>query len=164
MYPWMVYLHILAVAAFLLAHGASSVISLRLRSEPDPDLARAWLQLTASNLVFGALYASLLLLLVTGVIAGLMGHWWRHAWIWLSLFLLIAIVVAMFFIGSRYYSKLRKALGMPYFDGRREQPATDPAPEAEVAALLANSPAISLTVIGFGGIALILWLMMFKPF
>lgn len=55
-------------------------------------------------------------------------------------------------------------MGMVYFDGRKEHPASDPAPVEEIEALLAKSPAIALTVIGFGGIAVILWLMMFKPF
>ncbi len=73
-------------------------------------------------------------------------------------------MVGMFLLGTRYYGKLRAALGMPTFDGRRERPAADPAPAEEIEALLARSPALALTVVGFGGIALILWLMMFKPF
>jgi len=63
----------------------------------------------------------------------------------------------MFFIGTRRYSRLRQALGMPWFDGRKEHPAGEPASIEEIHAL-------ALTVIGFGGIAIILWLMMFKPF
>ena len=87
-----------------------------------------------------------------------------RGWIWLSLLLLIGIIVAMFIIGSKRYSLVRKALGMAWFDGQKGHPAGEPAPVEEIQALLANSPAITLTVIGFGGIAVILWLMMFKPF
>ena len=115
-------------------------------------------------LIYGVLYGSLLALLVSGIISGFMGDWWGRGWIWLSLVLLIAIIVTMFLIGSRHYSRIRKALGMAWFDGRKEHPAGEQASAEEIGALLAKAPAITLAVIGFGGIAVILWLMMFKPF
>lgn len=164
MYHWLVYIHVLATFAFLLTHGVSSVVALRLRKQRDPALARAWLELNASGGVMAALYGSLLALLVSGVISGFMGDWWGRGWIWLSLVLLIAIIVAMYLIGSKHYSQVRKALGMAWFDGRKEHPAGEAASAKEIEALLANAPAITLAVIGFGGIAVILWLMMFKPF
>ncbi len=164
MYSWIVYLHVLATFAFLLAHGVSSVVALRLRNQRDPALARAWLELNASGGVMAALYGSLLTLLVSGIISGFLGDWWGSGWIWLSLLLLIGIIVAMFLLGSRNYSQVRKALGMAWFDGRKAQPPGAPAPADEIEALLAKAPAVSLAVIGFGGIAVILWLMMFKPF
>jgi hypothetical protein len=164
MYPWMVYLHMLATLAFLIVHGVSSVVAWRLKSRPDPATARAWLELNTSGVVIAVFYGSLLVLLISGVVAGFMGDWWDRGWIWLSLALLIGIIVGMFLIGTRRYSRLRQALGMPWFDGRREHPAGEPAPLEEIHALLAGSPALALTVIGFGGIAVILWLMIFKPF
>lgn len=164
MYPWVVYLHVLATLTFLLAHGVSSVVAWRLKSRPDPAQARAWLELNANGAVVGMFYGSLLLLLITGIVSGFIGDWWGQGWIWLSLALLIGIIIGMFFIGTRRYSRLRQALGMPWFDGRKEHPAGEPAPIEEIHALLADSPALALTVIGFGGIAIILWLMMFKPF
>ena len=109
-------------------------------------------------------YGSLLALLVSGIISGFMGDWWGNGWIWLSLALLIGIIVSMFVIGSRNYSRVRQALGMPYFDGRQEHPAGEPASAEEIDRLLAKAPAITLAIIGFGGVAVILWLMMFKPF
>jgi hypothetical protein len=53
---------------------------------------------------------------------------------------------------------------MEWFDGRRGHPAELPAPDEEIQAMLVKSPAYALAAIGFGGIAAILWLMMFKPF
>lgn len=164
MHHWMVYIHVLATFAFVMTHGVSSVVSLRLRSQRNPEMARAWLELNASDRLYGVLYGSLLMLLVSGVISGFTGDWWGRGWIWVSLLLLILIIVAMFMIGSRHYSQLRKALGMPWFDGRKGHPAGDQASAEEIEALLAKSPAFTLTAIGFGGIAIILWLMMFKPF
>jgi hypothetical protein len=164
MYHWWVYIHVLATLTFLFAHGISSIVAWRLRGRPSPATARAWLELYAVGRYFLLFYSSLLVLLVSGVVAGFMGDWWGHGWIWVSLALLIGIIVSMYILGSTYYGRVRRALGMPYFDGRRTHPAEEPAPVAEIEALLAKSPALALTVIGFGGIALILWLMMFKPF
>ena len=164
MYPWVVYLHVLATLTFLFAHGVTSIVAWRLRGVPDSATARAWLGLYAAGRYFVLLYGSLLVILISGVAAGFMGQWWDEGWIWLSLALLIGIIVGMFFIGTRRYSRLRQALGMPWFDGRKEHPAGEPASIEEIHALLADSPALALTVIGFGGIAIILWLMMFKPF
>jgi len=127
MYHWMVYIHVLATFAFLLTHGVSSVVALRLRRQRDPAVARAWLQLNASGGFVAVFYGSLLTLLVSGVISGFMGDWWGNGWIWLALALLIGIIVAMFVIGTRHYGRVRRALGMGYFDGRQEQPAGEPA-------------------------------------
>lgn len=165
MYHWLVYLHVLATFAFLLTHGVSSFVALRLRSRRDPALARAWMLVYYDNgLYYALLYGSLLVLLITGIVSAFMGNWWGHGWIWLSLALLIGIIAAMIFFAATHYTKIRKAVGLPYLERWKSQPALDPAPPEEIEMLLANSPAITLAVIGFGGIAVILWLMMFKPF
>ncbi len=164
MYHGLVYIHVLATFAFLLTHGVSTVVALRLRSQRDPALARAWLELNASGGVLAVFYGSLLTLLVSGVISGFLGDWWGYGWIWLSLALLIGIIVSMFLIGTRHYGRVRQALGMAWFDGRKSQPPGNQSSVEEIEALLAKAPAVTLAVIGFGGIAVILWLMMFKPF
>jgi len=164
MYQWMVYLHVLATLTFLFAHGVTNIVAWRLRGAPAPATARAWLELYAAGRYFALLYGSLLILLLSGVVAGFMGRWWGEGWIWLSLALLVGIIIGMYVLGSAYYSRVRRALGMPWFDGRQAHPAETAAPTTEIEGLLANSPALPLTLIGFGGIALILWLMMFKPF
>lgn len=164
MYSWMVYLHVLAVFAFLLTHGVSTLVIFRLRGRPEPAQAQAWMELYINNGVFAVLYGSLLALLLTGIIAAFMGDWWGYGWIWLSLALLVGIIAGMWLIGTRRMNQIRKALGMTYFDGRRQHPPGPPAAREEIDALMAASPAVPVALIGFGGIALILWLMMFKPF
>lgn len=165
MYQWLVYLHILATFAFLVTHGVSSAVALRLRGQRDPALARAWMLIYYDNGVYyTVLYGSLLVLLITGIISGFMGKWWGYGWIWLSLALLIGIIISMTYFAATHYTKVRKALGMPYLENWKPQPAIEPASPEDIDALLAKSPAITLAVIGFGGIAVILWLMRFKPF
>lgn len=162
MYPWLVYLHLLGLFGFLLAHGASSSASFSLRHERNLERIRALLELSGSS--FSVMYGSLLVLLVSGITAGVIGRWWGQAWIWVSLILLILIMGAMAGLGSRIYGGARKAAGLPYFEGTKQQPPIEPAGEAEIHALLARGSPVLLTVIGYGGLAVIAWLMMFKPF
>jgi len=162
MYPWLVFLHVIAIFGFLLAHGASASVSFRLRSERNLDRLRALIELSAGS--YGVMYASLGLLLLTGIIAAFMGNWWGRGWIWLSLGLLVAIMVAMTALGSRYYTQVRKAVGVEYMEGMKMQPPLDPASPEVIDALLARGRPMLIAVIGFGGIAVIAWLMMFKPF
>ncbi len=162
MYPWIVFLHVIGVFGFLLAHGVSASAAFALRRERNLERIRALLDVSSSSL--GVLYGALLLLLVTGIVAGFMLNWWSQGWIWLSLGLLIAIVVAMYAMGSNYYSRVRKAVGLAYMDGSKQHPPVEPANAPEIDALLAAGRPMLLVVIGFGGAAGIAWLMMFKPF
>jgi len=162
MYPWLVFLHVIATFGFLLAHGASASVSFRLRSERNLDRLRALIELSAGS--YGVMYASLGLLLLTGIIAAFMGNWWGRGWIWLSLGLLVAIMVAMTTLGSGYYGQVRKAAGLQFMEGTRPHPPLEPASPEVIDALLARGRPMLIAVIGFGGIAVIAWLMMFKPF
>ncbi|OGO27955.1 MAG: hypothetical protein A2Z16_13935 [Chloroflexi bacterium RBG_16_54_18] len=164
MYNWLVYLHVFAAIVFFYSHGASGLVALRLRTERDLVRMRAMMETYASNVGFGLLYGSLLLLLVTGIISGFIAKWWHMAWIWISLGLLIAITVAMYAIGTGYYTQVRKAIGMEFMEGSKPHPPLPPESPEVIAAFLAKSPAMLLFTIGFGGLAVILWLMMFKPF
>ena len=162
MYDWIVYLHLLGTFGFLLAHGASASAAFALRRERHLDKVRALLELSASSI--GVMYLSLLVLLAAGIIAAFMGQWWGRGWVWLSLGLLVVILAAMGAMGSRYYGEARRLAGLPYFAKGKAQPAVPPASPDELFAVLARANPMLLTVIGFGGFAIIAWLMRFKPF
>ena len=81
-----------------------------------------------------------------------------------ALGLLIAIMVGMTVSGTLFYGKVRKAAGLHYMESFKPHPPLEPASAAELEALLARGQPVLLTVMGFGGLLLILWLMMFKPF
>ena len=163
MYLWLRFLHILGALVFFYSHGASGLVALQLRTERDPGRIRAMMGTYATNLTFGLQYGALLLLLVTGIVSGFIGNWWSKAWIWLSLGLLIAIIVAMYLIGTRYYTQVRKSIGMEYMEAGKNQPPMSPGSPEAVDGLLSRSPAMLLFSIGYGGLAIILWLMIFKP-
>jgi hypothetical protein len=160
MYSWMVFLHLLGIFGFLIAHGVSASVFFALKRERNVERICALLQLSASSIrVF---MVSLLVLLIFGIIAAFMGHWWGRGWIWLSLVLLIGISAAMSLLGTRVLNEVRIGVGMPSAYGQPANP--ERFSEEELNARLDQIHPFRLTLIGYGGLALIAWLMMFKPF
>jgi hypothetical protein len=162
MYFVLKYLHVLGVFMFLMAHGVSAGVAFQVRKERNLERLRALLELSAAS--YSVMYGGLVLLLLSGIISGFMGHWWGRGWIWVSLGLLIVISVAMYFMGSQYYGQVRQSLGAPYMEKNKIQPPPEPASQETIDALLKTGRATLLAVIGFGGVAVITWLMIFKPF
>jgi len=154
--------HVLAAFAFLLAHGTSAAVSLRLRRERDRARIVAYLQL--SDWTMGASYVALLVLFVGGIVSGIVGGHWTGGqwWLWLSLILFIALAFEMSFVRWRYLLGVRTALGIapPPKTGEAPPPGTD----EELFALLDSPlPMLNLAV-ALVVIAILVWLMMFKPF
>jgi hypothetical protein len=161
-YRTILYLHVFLGFIYMLAHGASFSVAFRLRQEHDLERIKALLELSRSS--FGLMYLSLVLMLAGGIALGFLGHWWSYGWIWVSLGLLVAIVVYMAFSSSRHFHRIRKAAGLPYFDGSKEQPAVAPASAGELRKLLDSGKPHLYTLIGIGGWGLVLFFMVFKPF
>ncbi len=166
MYYWIVYLHIAAVFTFLLAHGTSMSVAFQLRrlslaplNEQTLERIRGGLDLSTNSL--GAMYGSLLVLLLSGIVAGFMGNWWGHGWIWAALGVLILTTILMYARGSLYFGELREALGMPRYP---KNPAPAPKSLDEVARLLHSSRPLEVVGVGIVALLIILWLMVFKPF
>ena len=162
LYPWLNYLHILGVFSFLMAHGVSAGVAFALRRERNPERIRSLLDLSSSSI--GILHSSIFLLLLTGIINGFIGQWWGRGWIWLSLAILIAIYVYMGLAASGFYSQVRKATGLAYMEGFKQHLPAEPASQQEIDALLKSPRPIQLAATGLGGLAIIAWLMIFKPF
>ena len=108
------------------------------------------------------MYVGLLVLLLAGIAAGIMHDWFGRAWIWAALGLLILIIVAMYAVATRYYAGLRQALGQPG-QGQTGPPPT-PVSQAELVALLDSRRPEALAAIGIGGLLIVVWLMVVKPF
>ena len=121
---------------------------------------RVLLQLSGSS--FKVMAISLLVLLLSGIIAGFIGQWWGHGWIWVSLILLMAVYGVMALLGTRVLNNVRQGIGLPSAYG--QPPRTEPFSAEELDALLNRSQPARLALLGFGGIGVIAWLMMFKPF
>jgi hypothetical protein len=161
-YRWVVFLHILGALAFFTAHGASAVMAFQLRRERGLDRIRAILDL--SNAALPVSYLSAALLVIAGIIAGIMGNWFTRGWIWVALVLMIGMWIGMHYYVFRYYTPVRKAVGLPYHHPGGDQPAGPPASEAEITASIQATNPVLLGGVYFGLITVILWLMTFKPF
>ena len=162
MYEWILLIHILSAFIFAFIHGASTKVIFRLRRESDPARLSALLDLSGSQL--GWLYSSLLVMLASGIGVTYLGNWWRGIWVWLSLVLLVLMVPGMYGLATLPFNRLRKALGMPYSEKNKPQPAAEPAGSEEIAVKLASLRPWLTGVFGYGGLVLILILMVLKPF
>jgi hypothetical protein len=162
LYPWIVLLHIAGAFIFAMSHGVAAWASFRLDKERDPVRVRTLLELMSESLT--GVYIGVLVLLIGGIWAGIMANHFARGWIWAALILLIAIMVAMYFIATRYYAQLREAVGLRSMNIKKDAPDPTPVAQAELDALLARNPSAALAGVGFGGLGLILLLMVLKPF
>jgi hypothetical protein len=162
MYRWLVYLHVLGGLGFMLAHGASAWMAFQIRREREIPRLRALLDMSGATAP--VLFVSLLLLLLSGILAGFVGHWWSEGWIWVSLGLLIGISVAMGNAARTQYHELRRVVGLPYMLGNKQMQAEQAGDAAQIEALLQAHRPRRLSLWGLLGTTLIIWLMMFKPF
>jgi hypothetical protein len=160
-YPWLVFVHVLAAFGFVLAHGASALVAFRVRAEREPQRIAALLDLSFASTY--ATYLSLLVLFVAGVAAGVVGHWFGRLWIWAAIAVLVAVTGAMLAYAVPYYERVGAAVGRPSPRSRPERPPP-PAPPGELAALLDSRHPEVITAIGGIGLGLLIWLMLFKPF
>lgn len=162
MYRWLVFVHILSAFAFFMAHGASAVMAFRLKREKNLERIKAILDL--SNAALPVMYFSVMFLVLAGIGAGIMGNWFSMGWIWVALVLLVGMWFGMHAYAFKYYTPIRKAVGLPYHHPEGDKPAGEPASQAEIEAAINASNPVLLGGISFAIIAVILWLMMFKPF
>jgi hypothetical protein len=164
MYQFWVFVHLVGVFGFLLAHGVSTAVAMSLRREREPQRIQALLELSSWTL--GGFYISILVLLAGGITAGFLGHWWGEGWIWAALGVLVAMMISMYGLASTYYRRVRQAVGLQT-SPRAQRQGTSPGPPAspeELSSLLRSSRPLLIIVVGIGGLLLILWLMVFKPF
>src|SRR5438045_1050055 len=99
-----IYVHLAGVFGFLVAHGTSAAVGLRLRKEREPARARALLDLSASSLNLANI--SLVVLLVGGIVAGVKEHAWDEGWIWAGLGVLVALSAMVPLLVVPYYKEV----------------------------------------------------------
>jgi hypothetical protein len=91
-------------------------------------------------------------------------HIWGRIYIWLSIVLMLFVFIYMAMFNENHYKELRRLVGLPHMRGSKQMPAEPPSSPEEVAALLKKTSASSLVFVGYVIPALVLWLMIFKPF
>ena len=162
MYEWIVLLHVVGAFVFVLSHGVAVYMVNELPKQRDSRRIVALLDLSSASL--NGLYLGLVLLLIGGIWAGIYGGHFGRGWIWAALVVLVAIVVAMYAIATPYFKQLRLAAGQRVMGMPKDAPEPVALDEAAILAIAARSPAATLTAVGVGGLLIILWLMILKPF
>ena len=159
--PWLKLLHIAAGFTFALAHGVSVFTALKLRGERDPARVTAFLDLSRFSLPISDL--AILVLLASGIASGFVVGYWGQLWIWVSIGVLVFLFIFMSVRGVQHHDAVRHALGVAGFYDKKDAPVPEPDPAALARAL--DSPrALELAAVGFIGLAVLLWLMVVKPF
>ena len=159
MYPWVVFVHVASVLAFMLAHGVHVSAMWAMRGEPDPERMLTFFNHGPSTTWLRVL---LVVVVASGVAAGILGSWWGTAWIWASLAVLAAIWLAMWRYAGEYFGLVEGAANAA-IAGRGADPQ-NAAPLAAYDTARGSWHPIGMSVVGLGGLLIILWLMMFKPF
>ena len=154
MYRWWVFVHVAGVLAFLAAHGVSMGVLFRLRKERDPGKVNELLQLSASST--RAFYPALGVLLLGGIVAGFLGHWWSQAWIWAAIGILLVVTMVMYAAATPYYKRIR-------FVAQAMESGSQAVTGQQFDEILRSSRANWVAGIGGIGLLAILYLMMFKP-
>lgn len=159
---WLVFLHVLSAITFFLAHGTSAAMAFQVRKESDFVRIRALLDLSWSTMI--VMGVSFLVLGVTGVILPFLAHVWNKVYIWLSIVLMLGVFFYMAMFNETHYKDLRRLVGLPYMRGNQRLPAETPSNPKDVEALLRKSSTTGLVISGYVVPAIVLWLMIFKPF
>jgi len=159
MYNWLVFLHVFFALTFMLAHGVHAAAMLALRAEKDPERSR-----TLFNNVPELHMVRILMVLLglSGLAAAFITGWWRQGWVWASAVVFLVISFAMYKYGAGYFNMMTDAqvhaieakennTDMETSLIKFEEARTSPHP-------------IAVSIIGLAGLAIILWLMRFKPF
>lgn len=156
MYDWWVFIHVVGVVGFVLAHGVSTWVVFRIRGERVPERLRVLLDASASTTV--VFYAATFLLLVGGIGAGIDGHWFsQQAWISVALGVFAAEMVFMWAVTAPYYRRLRRVMAI-------EQGGGTAVGSGEIEQLVSSSLPLVTFWVGSLGLLFIVYLMAIKPF
>jgi hypothetical protein len=159
---WLVFLHILSAITFFLAHGTSAAMAFQVRKETDFSRIRALLDLSWSTMILMGI--SFLMMGLTGIVLPFLLRIWNRGYIWLSIVLMLFVFIYMAMYNENHFKELRRLVGLPYMKGSKQLPAEPPSNPEEVAALLQKTNVTGLVVVGYIIPAIVLWLMVFKPF
>lgn len=161
-YPWVVVAHVFLVIVALGAHGTSAFAMFQAKRETDRSRLAAVLDLSGSSLVVSGI--ALLLAVLLGIVAAIMGGHFGRTWPWASIVVVVIVFGVMTPVGANPMSRLRQALGMPSRADKKGDPPPQPGTDAEVKAGQAGLRPELLSGLGLMAIAVLVWLMEVKPF
>lgn len=150
MYQGLVFVHLLGLVLFVMAHGVSVLVAFRIRAERDPKVVGAFLGV--SQMAVGGMYVGLLLLGIGGLGAAWAGGLLLAPWIVASYVVVVVVLAVMYSVATPYYGRLRQLVT----DGPG-------AAGGDLDTELATRRPEVLATVGFAGLVVLVWLMVFKP-
>lgn len=159
MYSFVVFIHVLSVIIFLLAHGVSITVFFLIRRQPSVERTRILMEVRKAAVP--VMMIAFLVLILSGIGAASIGQWWSRGWVWASIGVLVGIFLAMGFMGRTYFDRIQN-LFQPA--KRTENTVAAVLHTQDLVPVLRNSHPRILSLIGVSGLVVILYLMMYKPF
>jgi len=160
-YPWVVVAHIVFVILAFGAHGVSAYSIFRVRSETDRVRAAAILDLSNTALIGAGV--GLVVAVVLGIVAAIMGGHFGRAWPWAAIVVVVIVWIAMTPMAANPLAEVRRTLGLPSRADKKDVPPAPDTDEAFAAARARLKPE-AVAGIGLGAIVVLVWLMEMKPF
>jgi hypothetical protein len=154
-YAWIKYLHIASAIGLAAVHGASMVVLYMIRGERDRRRVESMIGFSTRTAT--ATYTALAAVVGTGLWLGIeVTAYFRQAWYWLSLVLLVATTVLMWFVAKPHGARIRAACAM--------RPSGVPrVSDEELALILQSRRTHVVTAIGVVGLGAVLYMMVFRP-
>lgn len=154
-YAWIRFLHIASAISLVAVHGASIVVLYMIRGERDRRRVESMLGLSARTAA--ATYTALAAVVGTGLWLGLeVTAYFRQVWYWLSLALLVATTLLMWFVAKPHGARIRAACAM--------RPSGVPrVSDEELAQILQSRKSHVIAAIGVVGLGVVLYMMVFRP-
>jgi hypothetical protein len=159
LYPWIVIAHVFFVILAFGAHGVSAFAIFRIRASSDRAELRTVLDLSQTSLIAAGIF--LLLGVLLGIWAAIVGGHFSRTWPWVAIGVLVVVIFAMTPLAANPMRELRAALGIG--NDKAGAPLV-PGSDVDVATAKAKMQPELTMIVGLVGIALLVWLMRAKPF
>ena len=155
LYEWLLFGHILAVAALLINHGVSMYVLYAIRGQTDRQKILDLITLSGRSIL--PMYLSIGLIVVFGFLLALELNVLSAWWIWLSVLILLVVIGLMSATAKPYFARVKEACEL--------RPSGVPrVSDEELQQILHSGSTNTITAIGAIGLVAIVYLMIFKPF
>lgn len=140
--------HFAGILVFVAGHGVSASVTVRLPKERDPARLEPVLALSRSTILWSNV--GLLVLVIGGAANWVSQDYSPQGWLWASVGLLVVLAGLGFGLAAPYFRRIRAAIA-------------NADAKALATALDAKAP-WTIFWVETVGVAIILWLMVYKPF
>jgi magnesium-transporting ATPase (P-type) len=140
--------HFAGIVLFVGGHGVSAAVTLRLPRERHRDRLESLLSLSRATIVWSNV--GLAVLLVGGVANWIRVDYPRQGWLWTAVAVLAVLALAGVWLAAPYFRRVRAAAASE--------------DDARLDAVLSSAVPWTVFWVETAGTAVILWLMVYKPF